>query len=266
MTAAPNFHDQQKNPASTGFLVVLILAIIAGFGILVTYRPGLPENGDVAVADTNASVTPEVAGEETIEATPAQAPLPERFSLDVPFTTQAPFANWELPYQEACEEASAITVHYYYAEKTFTKEIADREILDLVAFENNTLGFYEDTTAEELARVIKAYWGYARVDVIENPSVEDIKRHVSEGRPVIVPAAGRELDNPNFRSPGPLYHMFVIRGFDRTHFFTNDVGTRKGENFRYDISNVMYAMHDWNSGDVVNGAKRIIVVYPNDAA
>ena len=34
--------------------------------------------------------------------------LPEEINLPVPFTPQAPHANWELPYQEACEEAAVL--------------------------------------------------------------------------------------------------------------------------------------------------------------
>lgn len=189
-------------------------------------------------------------------------PLPATFLLDVPFTTQAPDANWDLPYQEACEEASAITVHYFYEEKEFTKKIANDEILALVEYENEFLGFYKDTTAEETARVIKNYWEYDQVEVLENPSIDDIKRNIFEGRPVIVPAAGKQLGNPNFRNGGPLYHMFVVTGWDEDEFITNDVGTRNGENYRYPYNTVMDAMHDWNGGDVSHGAKRVIIIYP----
>jgi len=190
--------------------------------------------------------------------------VPDEFNLDVPFTTQAPDANWELPYQEACEEASAITVHYYYQGKTFTKEIADQEIKDLVAWEEENLGFYKDTTAEETAQFIKGYWDYKKVEVIKDPTVEIIKENIASGRPVIIPAAGQQLGNPYFTPPGPLYHMLVIRGYTETQFVTNDVGTRHGENYMYDVEIIMSSIHDWNNGDVDNGQKAIIVVYPND--
>ncbi len=188
--------------------------------------------------------------------------IPEEFNLDVPFTTQAPHANWDYPYKELCEEASALTVHYFYQGKTFTKDIADQELLAIVDWENNYFGWYEDTTAEQTAELIREYWGYERVEVFENPDVQDIKIHVANGRPVIVPAAGRELGNPNFTDPGPLYHMFVIRGYTADTFVTNDVGTRRGENYIYDIEVVMDAMHDWNDGDVYSGEQEVVVVYP----
>lgn len=220
-------------------------------------------DGEFFVSDDKAGVVYRVTLITKNAAQPADdIALPEKFSLDVPFTPQAPHADWALPYKEACEEASALTVHFFYERKTFTPEIADSEILKMVEFEKTSLGFYEDTTAAQTAEVMKNYWNYSRVDVIENPSVKLIKSHIAAGRPVIVPAAGRELGNPYFTPPGPVYHMLVIRGYDKTHFFTNDVGTRRGENYRYNIDVVMNAMHDWNNGDVANGAKRIIVAYP----
>ena len=153
-------------------------------------------------------------------------------------------------------------MHYFYEGKSFTKDLADQELLAIVDWENDHFGWYEDTTAEQTAELIREYWGYDRVEVIENPTSQDIKIQVANGRPVIVPAAGRELGNPNFTDPGPLYHMFVIRGYTADTFVTNDVGTRRGENYIYDIDTVMDAMHDWNDGDVYNGEREIIAVYP----
>lgn len=201
---------------------------------------------------------PTIAGVEVEAET--EKPLPVSFNLRVPFTTQAPHANWDLPYQEACEEASALIVHHYWEKTTFaSKEQADREILDFIDFENQTLGFYKDTTAEEIAQVIREKWGH-RAEVIPDPTVDMIKREVSNGSPVIVPAYGKALDNPNFRNGGPLYHMLVIKGYTPEKFITNDPGTRKGADFTYTYDNLMGAIHDWNGGDVPSGQKVMIVV------
>jgi|GEM_PF-4413205 len=78
-------------------------------------------------------------------------PFGTEINLEVPFTTQAPYANWDEVHEETCEEASALNVHYYYQGKTFTPDIADQELQDLIAYENDTLGFYKDTTAQQTA-------------------------------------------------------------------------------------------------------------------
>ena len=201
--------------------------------------------------------------QEVLGAATQKKPVPAEINLKVPFTPQAPHANWELPYGEACEEASVLMVHYYFEKKTFTKESADKEIKKLVDFQNKKYGFYKDSTADETARFIKDYWKYKKVRVLP-ATIDAIKQELAAGRPVIIPAAGRLLGNPNFRRPGPLYHMLVVKGYTKDgKFITNDPGTRRGANYIYDQKVLMNAIHDWNGGDVNNGKKVIIVVDKN---
>ena len=215
-------------------------------------------NSEIAADDSSEGSEQEVLGAAT-----KKKPLPAEINLKVPFTPQAPHANWELPYGEACEEASALMVHYYFEKKTFTKESADKEIKKLVDFQNKKYGFYKDSTADETARFIKDYWKYKKVRVLP-ATIDAIKQELAVGRPVIIPAAGRLLGNPNFRRPGPLYHMLVVKGYTKDgKFITNDPGTRNGANFVYDQKVLMNAIHDWNGGDVNNGKKVIIVVDKN---
>ncbi|MBU2613514.1 C39 family peptidase [Patescibacteria group bacterium] len=191
--------------------------------------------------------------------------VPVEANLDVPFTTQAPYANWDMPYQEACEEASAIMVDAFYRGESGEMDAltADTAIQKMVAFQKATLGFYEDTTAEQTATVIKDYFGYGDVVVRPFSSSDDLKRIIALGYPVIVPMAGKLLNNPNFRDGGPIYHMLVIRGYASNYFITNDPGTRKGEGYTYGAATILNAAHDWNGGDVANGQRVMIVVVPN---
>ena len=215
-------------------------------------------NSEIAADDSSEDSEQEVLGAAT-----QKKPVPAEINLKVPFTPQAPHANWELPYGEACEEASVLMVHYYFEKKTFTKESADKEIKKLVDFQNKKYGFYKDSTADETARFIKDYWKYKKVRVLP-ATIDAIKQELAAGRPVIIPAAGRLLGNPNFRRPGPLYHMLVVKGYTKDgKFITNDPGTRRGANYIYDQKVLMNAIHDWNGGDVNNGKKVIIVVDKN---
>jgi len=61
-----------------------------------------------------------------------------------------------------------------------------------------------------------------------------------------VPLAGRELNNPYFRAPGPIYHMLVIKGYDSDEFIVNEVGTKRGDSFKYKYDVLINAIHDWN--------------------
>lgn len=186
--------------------------------------------------------------------------------LAVPFTSQAPHANWDMPYQEACEEASILMVAAYYAGESgvITPNDADERIVDLVAFEEEELGLKPDITAAQAATVIEVRYPHLKAEVRPLEGAEQIKRLIAEGIPVIIPADGKALPNPNFRNGGPRYHMLVVRGYTPSHFITNDPGTRLGENFRYTYRGLLDAVHDWNGGDVPNGEQVILVVTPRE--
>jgi hypothetical protein len=221
---------------------------------------GTNENRNTIPPESTASMT---NATEEVNAN-ATAPLPREKNLAVPFTSQAPHANWDLPYQEACEEAAALMVHRFWEGKSFaSKQDADAAIRAIVDFEEKTYGFYKDTTAEETARFIRDLWGYKNVSVVTGASVtiEHIKQEVALGYPVIVLAAGRELGNTNFRRPGPIYHALVIKGYTKKGMIiTNDPGTRKGADYLYDPDVLLAAIHDWNGGDVANGERNMIVI------
>ncbi len=207
-----------------------------------------------------------VPSEPPIPSVPSESAVLNELNLAVPFTSQAPHANWDEVHEETCEEASIYMVHEFYqgTSGVITQDTAETELQKIIAQEMAQFGFYKDTTADETAELIKALYGYTRVDVLSDPSADDLKALIATGHPIIVPAAGRQLGNPNFSGIGPLYHMLVIRGYTETQFITNDPGTRRGEAYVYDIDTIMNAMHDWNGGDVENGAKKVIVVYPNE--
>jgi len=182
----------------------------------------------------------------------------EEINLDVPFMVQAPKVNWDLPYQEACEEASLIMVHYYWQGKELTTELAEQEIQDLVAWQMEKLGDYQDTTIEQTAWIAENYWHY-QTEIVENPSIEIIKNYLSLGYPVIAPFYGKAIGNPYYSGDGPLYHMLVIKGFYDDQLITNDPGTKRGADYLYDYQ-LLAALHDWYDGDVANGPARILIV------
>lgn len=206
---------------------------------------------------------PEPKPEPKPEPDPTPAPSSKGVNLSVPFTSQAPHTNWDMPYQEACEEASLMMVHAYIAGKTFTPDEADRQIKELVAWEEEHFGYYEDTTAEETAEMARLFYGHAGSRAVPLTSMAQVRAEVEKGNPVILPASGKDLPNPNFRGGGPLYHMLVVKGWTKDgKVITNDPGTRRGADFLYDEDALWNAIHDWNGGNVRAGAKVMVVVKP----
>jgi len=190
-----------------------------------------------------------------------QLEIPSEINLDVPFFPQAPDADWGIPWQEACEEAASILAYYSVTDKPLTKEKFKEEIHSLVEWENKNFGDYKHTNISQTAEMIKGYFGYSDYQILEKPTIEQMKEELSKGHIIVAPFAGRQLGNPFYSNEGPLYHMMVIKGYDEKHFITNDVGTKRGQNFIYPYNVIMSAMHEWNDTDMNLGAKKIIVLY-----
>jgi hypothetical protein len=213
-------------------------------------------------------VVEQTDGDTTASSTNDQQPttlLPESFNLVVSFTTQAPNSNWSQPYQDSCEEASVITVHYFWSDQIFTPAKADAEILKFVAFENDQLGSptgYLDTDAATTASLVERYWPQYRTRVVYDWTIKDVETEIAAGHPVVAFFAGKELHNPNFKNGGPLYHALVIKGYTPTQFITNDVGTRRGADYVYAKQVLLDASHDWNDGDVANGRRVMLIIEP----
>jgi len=142
--------------------------------------------------------------------------------------------------------------------ETIPTHEAEKQIQEMVAWEIDTIGSHKDLTAQETVDyLVKKYLGRSDAKVYDF-SIDDIKKQLSAGKPAIVPAAGRLLGNPNYKQPGPIYHMLVIKGYDDKHFITNDSGTRKGRSYEYTFERVQYAAHDWNgSPDNITSGKKV---------
>ncbi len=214
--------------------------------------------------------------------------LPEKVRQKVPFTTQAPFFKWDELHEESCEEASLIMLKYYNDRKVespasagrepglskIPKVEAEKEIQKLVKYQIKKYGDYFDTDAKTTKEIGEDFYGLKNLKIIEKFTILDLKKELAQGNIILVPTAGRELGNPNFTPPGPLYHNLVIIGYDdkqlvdsaghktRGVFITNDPGTRRGQNYKYDQQVLYKAIHDF-PGDVdkiLEGEKRAIVL------
>lgn len=180
--------------------------------------------------------------------------------LKLPFASQAPLGNWDPPYDEACEEASLILVNAFLNGQGMSANEMNAQILSTVKWEEDN-GFPIDVTMPELLEIAKGKYGL-NGRVIEDVTIEDIKGELRNGNPVIAPFAGRELGNPYYSGAGPWYHVLVITGFDDTYFYTKDVGTKRGDNYKYSHATLFGALHDWTGvkEQTNTGPKRVLVV------
>lgn len=181
--------------------------------------------------------------------------------LNVAFASQAPLGVWDPLHEDACEESAMIMAHNYVKNLPLNNQIMEDGLQKMILWEG-TQGLGYSITMLNVQKTMKEYLGNGKTRIIDNPTVEDLKKELSAGNPIIVPAAGRELGNPNFTAPGPVYHMYLLIGYDdaRKEFITNDPGTRNGHLYRYNYDVVMNTMHDWNESDIDKGKKTVLVV------
>lgn len=187
----------------------------------------------------------------------------EEISIEVPFLSQAPLGVWDERHEEACEEASLIMVNAFLKEKKLDKESGEEEIQKIIDFQIEKYGDYKDTSAEETVTLARDFYGIEHLKVVYDFTKEDIKQYLSQGKPIIIPAAGRNLGNPYFTPPGPLYHNLVLTGFTKDDIIiTNDPGTRRGEDYKYKLDVLYEAIHDFtgDKDEIEKGQKAMIVV------
>ena len=178
-----------------------------------------------------------------------QVKLPSYVLINnVPFTAQAPFANWEdIRQQEACEEASILMAAYWKLNKSLNKQIALDEILKIVAFEEENFGFHIHSDLEIAQEILRSYFNIENSTLEYDIDIQDIKKHLANDSVVIAPMNGKKLKNPHFLNGGPKNHMILIIGYDdnKQVFITHDPGTRNGENYEYTYEVIQDSLYNY---------------------
>lgn len=255
-----SMHKQKNSPLlallTAGIIVVAAACLLYGYQNMKYQKEEVPP--PVRFED--------VKKEE--EATIPEAEIPEKapekrtqLNLDAPFYSQAPFGNWDFPWQEACEEASTLLVANVYWNHNWTREEFNEEILKMVDWQKDRFGTYLDTTVAQTAQILEEY---LKLETIthEDPTYEDIQNILNKGHFVIMFFAGKELGNPYFSNGGPNYHVLVVKGYKPgQRIITHDVGTKNGANYVYSWDVLQSAMHDF-AVPIQSGAKRILEVLP----
>jgi len=244
---------------------VIVIGIAGATYYLYKQQQYAKESVPVAVdagqlANTNTSVDDAPAGGPAGDSG-RELPLPSELNLKMTFYAQAPFGDWDYPWQEACEEASILLVANTYFNRNWTREEFRDEILKLVDWETRTFGDYKHTDVLQNTRILSELFGLQSV-VMSDPTYDDVRRSLTKGHFLIAFFAGKRLGNPFYKNGGPNYHVMVIKGFkEGEKIITADVGTKHGEDYVYTWDVVQNALHDYDE-PIESGAKRMIEVIP----
>ena len=232
------------------FLVLSILVLLGGWFVL-------QEQPTAETIVSSPSKEQESNGELVVSE--------QSILLEVPFSSQAPSAQWnDVVFQNACEETAILMAMRWAEDATLSKEDAEREIAAIAEFQKETYGHFHDRSAADTAQLMKEYFDYQNVEYVTDIDTSDIKRELLDGNVVIVPVNGQVLNNPFYTPPGPLEHMIVVVGYDEeTHeFITHDPGTKRGANFRYEEDVLNQALRDYGTGyhETIKGVSKVMIV------
>lgn len=157
--------------------------------------------------------------------------------LEMPYTVQAPFVNWNI-HEESCEEAVALIYHYFLEGQTtfngstiIPLQKSNDEMLAMKSWQVINYGKEPDLSIEAWGKYMQQYYGY-HYQAFKNITADDIKREISAGNPVVVPVITHALQNPHYGRQ-PSYHLLVIKGYKPEGVITNDAGIKEGENYFY---------------------------------
>lgn len=221
------------------------------------------QGGSASGGDQPLAETPNIV-------TPTPEPIVSRNQSvlhNVPFTSQAPRAEWENDvFQYGCEEASILMAMHWVEEKPLSVQEARVGILAMAEFQEKRTGSFYDTSAADTAQLMRDYFDYQEIEVQYNINTDDIKTELIKGNLIIVPVNGHIVNNPFFTSPPPA-HMFVVVGYDSEtkEFIVNDPGTKHGQSFRYAESVLNAGLQDYPTGHgepIIQVNKVMIVVKP----
>lgn len=240
-------------------IIIFIISAIAGGAVLyIKQRYAVTPINVSTTAKPNSKIDEDSASNK-----PDVINLPTSLLLPVPFTPQAPTANWDELHNEACEEAVAIMAHEYFignAQLTLKPEFVETEITTITKWFTKQYSYYLDTTSTETASMIEELYNL-NTTLVENFTENDIKQALTQNKLVLISFNGRLLGNPNYKRPGPIHHMLLIKGYSSEGLITNDPGTKKGLNYSYDFETLFNAAGDWDHlAKTVDLNKKIAII------
>lgn len=192
--------------------------------------------------------------------------LPNKHQIKAIFVPQSPEKNWDEPWQDACEEAALLTVHYYYQDTSPSLDKIKSDLNSLFDFESQQ-AWTSDINITQMASLSAKLWGY-QTKIIDYPTLNSFKEYLSRDIPLIVSANGKILfrENKHFNDGGPWYHNLVILGYDdnKNQFTVHDVGTQFGAYFHYSYNTLIESIHDFPSSlkkeEIDSGIPRALIL------
>lgn len=225
----------------TAFIYLILPATLA-FSLFLLFSAAQKENIEMAPEKVKIKYMPAPAVEEKNI---------EKIILAVPYVSEAPEGIWEQPWVNACEEATIMMIDEYYKDK---KEVGIAEaksyLQDLFLKEDILFGTNRNADSAQIMEIVTGHTSFSGI-IKRNPTIEEIKKEIIEGRPVLSLHRGFDLKNPNIEFSPTLssYHTLVVIGYDdeKGVFIAHDPGDEiYGERHWYSYDVFMNSLHDYD--------------------
>ncbi|MDA3814887.1 MAG: hypothetical protein PF549_00795 [Patescibacteria group bacterium] len=263
-------------------LLIILVGIFLSVGFLVfSFKKNIPskmgyfteENSAIPVRESENESLRDISLENDSDAGNKNlTPENEEFEVEdqafvenqTPFISQAPFGVWDELHDEACEEASIIIANGFLNNvKEISNQKAEKEILALVDWQMKEYGEHKDLILKEIQSMALGFYDN-EFEISDDINEDAFKKILANDKIIIAPVAGREIGNPFFTPPGPLYHVLVIIGYDEEagEFITNDPGTKRGAGFRYSYEILLESIHDFpgKKEEILEGKARVLIL------
>ena len=247
------------------YVIILVLLVVNALSFRFFFR----ETSDT-FADTQFELQEYSAPPET-KTFPEEEPQATYVSLEVPYVNEAPEDIWTGSWKNACEEATIMMVdRYYQGKKNISVPEAKAYLQTLFDFQQKAYGSDANSDVQRTLEVIESqatFW--ARI--VEEPTVEAIKKELADGRPIIAFHRGFDLQNKNipFLATGSSYHTTVIKGYDdaKQQFITHDPGDSiAGANHVYAYDLFMNSLHDYRyETKLADGPSRVLFTFSKNS-
>ena len=254
-----------KKPHILTFLLPILFLIGIFLGLIIyRYKP-ITHKASSPIINTQPTLS---SANTPTPPPPTPTNIEGRILFNVPFTSQAPLGEWDDSLQQdGCEEASSLMAVSWAQGKIFqSPQQTLNQLKEISSWQQQNYNSAIDTSAQDtLDRIIKGYFNYNSAQLLYPIKPTDIVKALTENQLVIAPMNGQLLNNPYFTSPGPERHMLVIIGYDpdTNEFITNDPGTRRGQNYRYNEQVLWQAIRDYITGDhqpITTNQKVVIII------
>jgi hypothetical protein len=233
-------------PSITGSMTVAVLPRRSVPAVQASSTPPPPRSSPEPSSSPNAPGS----RSGTPDPPPGAQSLPPSLTLAVPYTSQAPYDDWDAFHQYTCEAAAVLMLGNYFGgdhSSAIPPDQAEASLQRLMTYEEGLSGqpgdFRVDLMPPQFEATVTAF--YPGISTSLKPfTAGGLRNELAAGHVVVIPLmTGRLRDPAKFTS---VFHYLVVKGYSGDTAITNDAGLTAsvGKDAAYPIGALIAANAD----------------------